>query len=919
MSSFTQRGISLFLSFEERVLSLLQKRGVRGALVVLLSIGAVFFHRTPVHAQEGVADPIDSMMLVFANFCLSIAGVIGIVIVELLEIVTIPIMQYNGFVSSPIVGAGWSIVRDTVNMFFVAVLLFIAVATIFGASVGGREISWRQSVPRIMVFAVVINFSRTLCGLMIDAAQVVMLTFANALKDIAGGNFIQVFGLRDLISISTSSDRMQAVAGGEAGEALAAFDYMTAGLVSIFLMGVVLIVVLMLTAILVYRIVALWVLIVIAPLAWFLGGAKGVITSDAYAEWWKNFKCYLLVGPVLTFFVWLTLAVAGSGNIANSAGFTSGGVVSSADANIVGGALKIFEVSRLTSYIIGIALMFAGFDAAQKMCAGVKSASFVNNRINDSRGAPALAAGAGAYLGAKGAGVVGSGFGKVSRNVSSRVQGGPLDVFTQQGRARRARAAAQTTNSPFFASVAGRYAEAGEKAQTDSVKAALAGDPIAEAGKDTQVEYLAAIARNGKPLDQDARNRAMALYGEMIGDTKKRKALEDKKVIVKDSNGNDTEMSALQKLYQDLGGKNGADFKAAFAGDSHLSHNLHTFDEARPDISGHADHITDMDEVRKIDKAALTNTDVRNRLKQISSGAVDENGREISAYDFISRGRLGQDKKEKLGLATTVGEMFLDEDGNVTAEHASGQGIDLASSSFTDREAGRRFSAVFGDRPEDVMDIPAEVFQRDGGNNEVVRASAEGLNEKTIDRLLARYAASQPGEERDRLEQALNRLQHVIDVGAQTTVNSAKFERLGRSFEDARTRTENLFRTPTERLQRSRQELAGMDRAYRSEIQQEQVNLGQRLNRLAPDRANGQEGDRLRERIEQITRELQDGARARGAEADRLRRTVEQLEAQERVARGEEPTRRRNSANNREDRRNRRNGGGPAAGGGGVV
>lgn len=774
MSSFFQRGISFLLSLEERVLPYLKKPGVRVVLIALSTLGGIFLQRAPAFAQATI-DPImtDRLFLFIADFAIGIAGMIGQLIVALLEVVTIPIMQYNGFVSSPVVGAGWSIVRDTVNMFFVLVLVAIAVGTIFGSD----RFQWRQQVVRLMVFAIVINFSRTLCGLMIDVAQVIMLTFANALKDIAGGNFIQVFGLKDLISISTSSDRMQALAGGAGEQALNAFDYFTAGVMSVFLMLIVFVVVLMLTAILVYRIVALWVLIVIAPLAWFLGGAKGVVSSDAYAEWWKNFKCYLLIGPVLTFFVWLTLAVAGAGNIANSAGFTSGAVLSSgADTNVVGGALKIFEVSRLTSYIIGIALMFAGFDAAQKMCAGVKSASFVNNRIDQARGSVGAigygGAGAAAYVGAKGLGLIGAGAGKVSRNAAASVQNSPLDILTRQGRARRARNASKATNSPFFARVAGTYADSLEKAHTEEVKGSAEGY-FDEMGKGSKVQYLAAMAQSGQSFDQDERNRAMVLFGEMIGDPGKRKALEEQDVVIgKNLDGSPKTESALKKLYRDFGAEN---LKTAFAGDGTLSHNLHALDESRPDIGGHADHIDTIEDVRKLDKAALADEAVRARLKTIASGKTDKDGVGISAYDEIANGGHGAEKKKALDLPPPPPPP---PPVSVRGTFMRGEGLDLATSRFSDDAARRSFSAVIRGNPEQIMDIDGSVFTQNGHDNDVARTAGAALTQPAISRLLEQYATAPDDAGRARVAEMLDRVDKALEAAGAVSVDDKKFTQL---------------------------------------------------------------------------------------------------------------------------------------------
>ena len=339
---------------------MLKKRHLlKGAMPVVLVVLCLLLVPDLVFAQEADDSAFIQFLNVIARFASSIAGVLGQIVVALLDVVTIPLMQYNQFSSSLVVGGGWSIVRDAVNMLFVLVLVVIAFGTIFNSS----RFEWEQQVPRLMIFAVLINFSRTIAGLFIDVGNVIMFTFVNAFKDIAGGNFIQLFGLREIVGLSDA-----AVA---TTDYLQAADLFGAGILSVLMMLIVAAVVLALTAIMAWRIVMLWILIVIAPLAWFCGAirefAHGV--GSAYAQWWKDFTCYVAIGPILAFFLWLTLSVVGSGNFYQA---DPGLSTIFADPKIAtdtsGILLSIFELPRLTSFILGIAMLFAGGTTGLSRC-----------------------------------------------------------------------------------------------------------------------------------------------------------------------------------------------------------------------------------------------------------------------------------------------------------------------------------------------------------------------------------------------------------------------------------------------------------------------------------------------------------------------------------------------------------------------
>jgi len=342
-------------------------RSRAGLLVASLLIGLTT--AVPVYAAEKAMT--DRFLEFIADFAFSVAGTITSLIVSLIDAI-VPILLYNGFTTSPVVNAGWAIVRDTVNMFFVVILIIIAFGTIFGTS----RFRWQQQVPRLMLFAIVINFSKMLCGIMIDFSQVIMLTFANALRQIAAGNFIQLLGLNEMYAVSANTSTMKSLASGNTAT-LASFDYFAGGVVAVMLSIWVLATIAILVGILLYRIVMLWVMIVLAPLAWFAGGISGpaaVVNTNAYTQWWERFKCLVMIGPVLTFFLWLTLAVAGAGNIATQAGFDVG---TSNNADFV---LKALEGQRFMSFLIGMAMLFAGFEAASTTCSSM-SGGFIGKSL----------------------------------------------------------------------------------------------------------------------------------------------------------------------------------------------------------------------------------------------------------------------------------------------------------------------------------------------------------------------------------------------------------------------------------------------------------------------------------------------------------------------------------------------------------
>ncbi|MHB8903921.1 MAG: hypothetical protein ACYC40_02375, partial [Patescibacteria group bacterium] len=151
-------------------------------LTLSLVFVSVFLLANPARAGWGVD--------LLAGICGAIVSALGWILIKLMGIL-VYFAQYNGFIKSTVVTNGWVIVRDICNMFFVLILLIIAFATILRI----EEYNYKKWLPKLILMAILINFSKMICGLLIDAAQIVMLTFVNSFKDVAGANLTSALGI----------------------------------------------------------------------------------------------------------------------------------------------------------------------------------------------------------------------------------------------------------------------------------------------------------------------------------------------------------------------------------------------------------------------------------------------------------------------------------------------------------------------------------------------------------------------------------------------------------------------------------------------------------------------------------------------------------------------------------------------------
>ncbi|MFH1047861.1 MAG: hypothetical protein V1738_06170 [Patescibacteria group bacterium] len=323
----------------------------RSTTAAVIAVLAIFL--LPMTASATEIGPMVALFLAYIfQFLTWIVGEILIVLVGAL----IFIAQYNGFVTATAVTNGWVIVRDIANMFFIIAILLIA----FGTMLGIGQYHYSKTLPRLIIMAILVNFSRTICGLIIDFSQVVMLTFVNGFKEAAGGNFVNAFGLKELMETEGPQD----------GATTAAWNIAMGFMLAFALVSISAGVVVIMIAVLAVRIVYLWLLVVMSPLAFLATAMPITRASQFYGRWWENFNKQVIVGPFLAFFLWLALisASATGSDAINTQGF--GGAKADTGETYNSEMAGALENANIVKFIISIGMLLGGVAMAQEMSSG---------------------------------------------------------------------------------------------------------------------------------------------------------------------------------------------------------------------------------------------------------------------------------------------------------------------------------------------------------------------------------------------------------------------------------------------------------------------------------------------------------------------------------------------------------------------
>lgn len=374
-----------FLDIGRRIGAWIWKHKIAASVMVLaallLAMPVRFAYAEGELFSQFVQNPLDVTAILLAGIIQNITAAVGKLILLIIETIVIPVLGYNGFYNSHITNLGWSLVRDVVNMFVVIVLLVIAVMTIVGYS----HANWTQSLPRLFIAIVLVNFSKLICGLAIDISQVVMFTFVNAIVSIAAGNFASMLGLSNFGKFGSEFiDKINAN-----GDGIQAFMFLGGAYLQFIIYIAILAVMFLLAVAFVWRIVVLWILIIMAPMAFFSWGIGDVFHSakSAYSQWMSKFSSALTFGPILVFFLWLSLAASSGSTLAKTEDFPF-----PEEENSSGLELESFTPTNFLGMFLALAILIAGMQQAASAAKGMEGfASSVLSEKNGIAGAKWLA------------------------------------------------------------------------------------------------------------------------------------------------------------------------------------------------------------------------------------------------------------------------------------------------------------------------------------------------------------------------------------------------------------------------------------------------------------------------------------------------------------------------------------------------
>ena len=199
-------------------------------------------------------------------------------------------LSYTNPAGNPIIKAGLEITQGFVNMLLVLILVYIAIATIL--RLAGHET--KKLLVTFVVVALLVNFAPVICGLVVDASNIIMNFFISELAGLdvfttnmgrISESFISMFSWDQFNSAERSWARLFSVIG------VTAFNFFLGFALLIF------------AVLFVFRHIMIWILVILSPLAF----ACYILprTREYFNKWWKQFLSWSFIGVTAGFFLYL--------------------------------------------------------------------------------------------------------------------------------------------------------------------------------------------------------------------------------------------------------------------------------------------------------------------------------------------------------------------------------------------------------------------------------------------------------------------------------------------------------------------------------------------------------------------------------------------------------------------------------------
>jgi hypothetical protein len=219
-----------------------------------------------------------------------LAGISGTV---LTAVINFYVVGMKALVDSmTFIDTSWLALRDVANIFFIFILLYIAIATILNLN----NVNTKKMLVNVVLVAIFLNFSLFFTKLIIDVSNLLTISLYNSIIGdswtigtliISKTYLLTFYKANSVADVLTNQYQLLATILGSA-----------------FFMFVTAFVLFMISMFFIIRFVVLIFLMILSPLAF---AAKALPKDDYSKKWWNALINQCIFAPVFMLFLWITL------------------------------------------------------------------------------------------------------------------------------------------------------------------------------------------------------------------------------------------------------------------------------------------------------------------------------------------------------------------------------------------------------------------------------------------------------------------------------------------------------------------------------------------------------------------------------------------------------------------------------------
>ncbi len=277
------------------------------------------------------------------------------------------IIDFKATLSGPlmtIIDGGWTFFRDIANIFIIGIFTFIAISLILGL----KEYGQKKLVARVLIIAVLMNFSLLFTKIIIDSSNFI----AYAIYSQTAGAGAPTFSIADKVlsplhvtGVWDTSALAQQVYGQEnSGGALKAFGFGLFGFIILVLLAAV---IFYGAFLIIARAIMFVVLMLTAPIAYATYLAPNFEASEfGWSNWWKSLINNAAFAPLLMIFLSIAILIMQTASTSVNPADTLGALGTDPTKQVLADGWKVLFV-----YILGTGLLFISFRLSSSLAGSI--------------------------------------------------------------------------------------------------------------------------------------------------------------------------------------------------------------------------------------------------------------------------------------------------------------------------------------------------------------------------------------------------------------------------------------------------------------------------------------------------------------------------------------------------------------------